>query len=143
MSAITVLTVEDKVAIQELLARYCRVPDAFVACFASDCTIVRRHVRANDTPNLAGRRHHVGRVVMERKGESVAVKSFSLVTECHGEPSNRLQFAGFYLDVTVKLETRWLFKTRVIRRWDTEALKLIRGRRALEPVGRLQRDERA
>ena len=56
MSAITVLTVEDKVAIQELLARYCRVPDAFVACFASDCTIVRRHVRANDTPNLAGRR---------------------------------------------------------------------------------------
>ena len=136
MSTITDLTVEDRVAIQELLARYCRFfdagfVDAFVACFASDCTIVEERMllaHYHGTPSLAGRRHHVGRVVMEREGQSVAVKSFSLVTECHGEPPNQLQFAGFYLDDVVKRETRWVFKTRVIRRWDTEALKPIPGR---------------
>ena len=150
MSTITDLTVEDRVAIQELLARYCRFfdagfVDAFVACFASDCTIVEERMEDevywhghdgvrrllahyHGTPSLAGRRHHVGRVVMEREGQSVAVKSFSLVTECHGEPPNQLQFAGFYLDDVVKRETRWVFKTRVIRRWDTEALKPIPGR---------------
>ena len=172
MSATKVLTVEDRFAIQELLARYCRFldagfVDAFVACFAPDCAIMEERVedvdcwhghdgarrlfaRYRGATGVAGRRHHVGRVLMDGNGENVAVKSFSLVTERHGEPSNRLRFAGFYIDEVVRRETRWVFKSRIIRRWDSEALQPLPGHvrwlpanRHSAPVAGTERDGRA
>lgn len=150
MSAAGSLSVEDRLAIQDLLARYAWAldtgdVDGLVACFAPEAVVIEdvfeepdrweghegirrlaEHYR--NAPGFPGRQHHVSQCLMEGDGERASAKSFAFVTECHGEPPYTLRFTGYYEDKLVKRDGRWLFLERVIRLWDGPVLARFPGK---------------
>jgi hypothetical protein len=144
MEAIATLGAEEKLAIQELLARYAWTFDTgdvegFVDCFAPDATLCEdafeepdlwaghEQIRAMarfffSRPSFPGRQHHVSHILIEGQGDTATVRSFCFVTDCKGEPPYLIRFAGHYFDQVVRLDGRWLFKTRLIRDWSGEVL---------------------
>ncbi len=138
------LSVEDRIAIQDLIARYAWALDtgdidSFVACFAPDAVVVEEVFEDPDrweghdglrrlaqhyssAPGFPGRQHHVSQSLVEGDGERCSVKSFTFVTECRGEPPYVLRFAGYYDDQLIKTGGDWVFKERVIRLWDGPVL---------------------
>jgi hypothetical protein len=138
------LTVEDKLAIHELMARYAWAldtgdSDALAACFVEDGVAVedvfeeadrwegRAGVRAmgehyRNAPGFPGRQHPVSHVLIEGNAERATSKAMAFVTECHGEPPYLLRFCGWYEDVLEKREGVWLFWLRTIRLWDGPVL---------------------
>jgi uncharacterized protein (TIGR02246 family) len=141
----TPLTLEDRFAIQDLMARYAWAldtgdPDALAACFAPDGVAIedvfetpdrwegRDGVRRlcehyRNAPGFPGRQHHISQLVLEGDTERASAKAMAFVTECHGEPPYTLRFAGRYEDKLVKIDGAWLFEERIIRLWDGEVLK--------------------
>ncbi len=139
------LTLEDRFAIQDLVARYAWALDtgdidALVACFTADARMVEEVFEDPDVweghdgirrvsehyrnaPNFPGRQHHTSQLLVEGDADAARAKSMVFVTECHGEPPYLLRFAGYYQDELVKQDGRWLFKQRIIRLWDGEILK--------------------
>jgi hypothetical protein len=150
MTDTTPLSVNDKLEIQELLARYAWALDTgelddFVACFTPDAVIIEEVFEDPDrwqgaegiralaehymaAPNFPGRQHHTSQLLMEGSSELCNARSFAFVTECHGEPPYLLRFTGYYEDIIAKLEGKWLFKERIIRLWDGPALKNFPGK---------------
>jgi len=144
------LTVEDRIAIQDLLARYAWSLDTgdmdrLVACFTADARIVEEVFEEPDVwkghdgirrisqhyasaPNFPGRQHHTSQLLVEGNAGEARAKSFVFVTECHGEPPYLLRFAGYYEDIIVKQDGAWLFKERIIRLWDGPVLSRFPGR---------------
>jgi hypothetical protein len=144
-----VLSIADRLAIHELLARYAWAldtgdSDALVACFAPNAVVIEevfedadvweghegvRRMMAHyaSAPGFPGRQHHVSQTIIEGEATHACVRSFAMVTECHGEPPYLLRFAGYYLDQVVHLDFRWLFAERRIRLWDGEVLKRFPG----------------
>lgn len=138
------LTTEDRVAINDLLARYAWAldtgdVDAFVSCFTPTAIVIEEvfeepdrwegadGIRAlaehfRNVPNFPGRQHHVSQLLVEGDGSKCSARSFVFVTECRGEPPYILRFAGYYHDQLVKSSDRWLFQQRIIRLWDGEVL---------------------
>lgn len=155
MSDSAALSVADRIAIQDLLARYAWAldtgdVDALVRCFTPDCVVleevfedpdrweghegVRRlgdHYR--NAAGFPGRQHHVSQSLVEGHGERAAVKSFAFVTECRGEPPYTLRFTGYYDDRLVKRDGDWLFSERTIRLWDGPVLARFPGHGARVP----------
>jgi len=143
------LTIEDRIAINDLLARYAWAldtgdVDGFVACFTPTAVVIEEVFEEPDrwegaegirrlgehfrtVPNFPGRQHHVSQLLVEGDGERCAARSFALVSECRGEPPYLIRFAGYYDDQLVKSGGRWLFQQRIIRLWDGEVLKRFPG----------------
>ena len=132
-------TAEDKVQINELIARYAWAFDtgdveAFVGCFTSDgilCEDVFEEVdrwagqdeirsMANfflTLPGFPGRQHMSSQVLIEGTTDRCRVRAFCFVVEARpGQPCT-IPFTGYYDDVAVKVGGRWLFKERTIRYW--------------------------
>jgi hypothetical protein len=144
------LTLRDRFAIQDLLARYAWAldtgdVDGFIACFTPDAVVIEEVFEEPDrweghanlrrlaehyksTPDFPGRQHHVSQVLMEGGAQRCAVRSFTFVTECRGEPPYLLRFAGYYEDQAVKRAGEWLFQERIIRLWDGPVLARFPGR---------------
>lgn len=144
------LTVRDRIAIQDLLARYAWAldtgdVDGFIACFTPDAVVIEEVFEEPDrweghanlrrlaehyrsVPDFPGRQHHVSQVLMEGDARRGTVRSFTFVTECRGEPPYLLRFAGYYEDRVVKRAGEWLFAERIIRLWDGPVLARFPGR---------------
>jgi ketosteroid isomerase-like protein len=144
------LTLEDRFAIQDLVARYAWALDtgdidALVACFTPDARIVEEVFEDPDiweghagirrisehyrgAPNFPGRQHHTSQLLVDGNTEAADAKSFVFVTECHGEPPYLLRFAGYYEDKVVKTGGQWLFSQRTIRLWDGAVLSKFPGK---------------
>src|SRR5215469_5235890 len=149
------LSVEDRIAIQDLIARYAWAldtgdVDSLVACFTPDAVVIEEVFEDPDrweghegvrrlaqhygsSPGFPGRQHHVSQSLVEGDGERCSVKSFAFVTECRGEPPYTLRFTGYYDDLLVKAGGEWLFKERVIRLWDGPVLARFPGRGSRVP----------
>jgi len=115
------LTVRDRIAIHELLARYAWALDtgdveALVACFTPDAVMIEEVFEEPD--RWVG---HAG-ILCEGDSRACTVRSFAFVTECRGEPPYVLRFAGHYLDRVVKTGGTWRFRERIVRLWDGEVL---------------------
>jgi len=145
----TGLTTEDRLAIQDLLARYAWAldtgdVDSFVACFTPDAVVIEEvfeepdrwvghegirrlaeHFRA--VPDFPGRQHHVGQTIIEGTAPIWTARSFAFVTECRGEPPYVVRFTGYYEDKLVKVDGEWLLKERIIRLWDGPVLRRFPG----------------
>nr|WP_315425836.1 nuclear transport factor 2 family protein [uncultured Albidiferax sp.] len=140
------LSPEDRFAIKDLLSRYNWALDtgdveAFVGCFAPDGVMIEEVFENPDVwagrdgirrlaehyrgiVNFPGRQHYADNILVTPTGEDHAqVRSFALVTECHGEPPYQLRFCGYYDDEIVRLEGLWFFAKRVVRLWDGEVLE--------------------
>ena len=146
------LAIEDRIALQDLIANYSWAldtgdADALVACFTEDCRMMEevfddpdiwdghdgiRGLMAHygNAPRFPGRQHHVTQVqYFPQNDGSMKLRGFAFVTECHGEPPYTLRFCGYYSDHAVKdTDGEWRFKTRTVRLWDGEVLSKFPGR---------------
>ncbi len=130
-------TVEDRMAINDLLAEYAWAldtgdVDALVACFTSDAVVIeevfeepdrwegRENIRRfaehfRKVPNFPGRQHHISQLLVKGNSKLCSTRSFVFVTECQGEPPYTIRFAGYYDDQLVRSGGKWLFQQRIIR----------------------------
>lgn len=146
------LPIEDRIALQDLIAAYSWAldtgdVDGLVACFTPDARMVEEvfddpdiweghegirgiaeHYR--NAPGFPGRQHHVTQVQYTAQADgSCKMRGFAFVTECEGEPPYLLRFAGWYDDHAVKGDDgQWRFHRRTVRLWDGEVLKNFPGR---------------
>jgi len=149
MTPQTPLGTDDRLAIQELMARYAWSldtghVDAFVRCFAEGAVVIEQVFedpdhwvgldgirklaeRFRNVPNFPGRQHHIGQLLLDGDAQQCKARSYAFVTECRGEPPYLLRFAGWYEDRLVKVEQRWLIAERVIRLWDGPVLERFPG----------------
>lgn len=138
------LTLRDRLAIHDLIARYAWALDTgdvegFVDCFTPDAVVIEEVFEEPDrwaghaslrrlaehyrsVPDFPGRQHHVSQVLVEGAASEARARSFTFVTECRGEPPYILRFAGYYEDRAVKTSGRWRFAERIIRLWDGPVL---------------------
>jgi ketosteroid isomerase-like protein len=150
MSRAAALSVADRIAIQDLIARYAWAldtgdVDGLVACFTPDCVVIEEVFEDPDrweghagvrglgehyknSPGFPGRQHHVSQSIVEGDSERCTVKAFAFVTECRGEPPYTLRFTGYYDDVLLQVKGQWLFHERTIRLWDGPVLARFPGR---------------
>jgi hypothetical protein len=139
------LSVEDRIAINDLFAKYAWAldtgdVDSLVACFTPDGVVIEEVFEEPDrweghagirrlgehfrnSAGFPGRQHHITQSVFQGGGDRCKARSFAFVTECRGEPPYTLRFAGYYDDEIVKAGGEWLLKQRIIRLWDGEVLK--------------------
>ena len=149
------LSVADRIAIQDLIARYAWAldtgdVDSLVTCFTTDCAVIEEVFEDPDrweghdgvrrlgehyrnAAGFPGRQHHVSQSLVEGNSERCSVKSFAFVTECHGEPPYTLRFTGYYDDWLAKIDGQWLFRERTIRLWDGPVLARFPGHGAHVP----------
>jgi hypothetical protein len=163
MTEADVVSPLDRLEIHELLARYAWAfgsgdVEGFVACFADDAVLAEDVFEVEDRwtggadiramaefyfsrPGFPGRQHHVTHILIEGVGLSCCnVKAFCFVTYCRDEPPFTIRFAGYYNDVVVKREGRWVFQSRMIRDWSGLALRKFPGESG-EKVVRKRPDE--
>ena len=142
--------IEDRVAIQDLIAKYCWALDtgdveSFVSCFTPDAVLIEEVFEDPDvwkghegireliehysnSAGFPGRQHHVTQTQVEGDAQRCQARSFAFVTECRGEPPYTIRFTGYYEDSLVKLDGEWLFRERFIRLWDGPVLARFPGR---------------
>jgi hypothetical protein len=149
---VTTFPIEDRIALQDLIAAYSWALDTgdaegLVACFTEDCVMSEEVFEDPDVweghagirglmkhyanaPGFPGRQHHVTQVQYRPQADgSVKMRGFAFVTECEGEPPYVLRFTGYYDDHAVKgTDGQWRFKRRIVRLWDGEVLKNFPGR---------------
>ena len=118
------LGIEDRIALQDLIAAYSWALDTgdaggLVACFTEDCEMREEVFEDPDVwqghdgirglmnhyanaPGFPGRQHHVTQVqYFPQDDGSVKMRGFAFVTECEGEPPYVLRFTGYYYDHAV------------------------------------------
>ena len=124
------LAADDRLAIHELLARYCRVIDyglwdEFTSLFTTDCVVdfgelMGRHEGHEGVKQLGGMiggtglfmRHLVSNVIVER-AEADRADVFCYVLALTGSgPPGLMQTTGRYEDEVVKRDGRWLLRKR-------------------------------
>ena len=138
------LTAEDRIAIEDLFARYAWAldtgdSDGFADTFTPDGVVVedvfdranrnagREAIRAfcerfRLWEEFPGRQHYVGQLLVEGDAERCQARSFTFATHCRGEPPFPVSFAGHYEDELVKVDGQWLFAERIIRFWEGDVL---------------------
>ena len=147
-----------RLALQDLIADYSWAldtgdTDAFVKCFTEDAVVIEEVFEEPDiwrghdgiralanhyfsAEGFPGRQHHVSQTQYTGcSNDTVTMRSFAFVTECHGEPPYLLRFAGWYDDEVRRLTAsgQWLFARRTIRLWDGEILKNFPGHGEWQP----------
>ena len=113
----TAIRIEDRLALQDLLAAYSWALDTgdvegLVACFTPDTRMVEEVFEEPDiwvghegirklaqhyfnAPGFPGRQHHVTQVqYFPQDVDTVAMRAFAFVTECKGEPPYLLDSRG-------------------------------------------------
>jgi hypothetical protein len=125
------LSTADRVSIMDLLARYARCLDSgdldgYVNNFAADGVLFGSHVGHGQIREYVGqviqrragdpmrRMHFVGFPVIEGTAQQVTVHSYLLWVQLGAE--SPVSAAAEYVDECVKLDGRWVFKTRTITR---------------------------
>jgi len=135
------LSVEDRLAITELLARYCWCfdtadVDSFVALFTPDARyeldggrlFVGRDAiggylrQAAGSTWLPGRQHHVDQIVLEGTSERVTARAYCTVTHRSPDGVMSIAYLGRYADVCVKIDRQWRFHERIVRTWRSDEL---------------------
>jgi hypothetical protein len=133
------LTVEERLLIQELFARYCWSlntgdADGFVACFASDGWIEhfapKRYVGHAEIRTMAenlwygrpyrfmGRQHHPHNFLLERDGETIKARVMASVTRLLQQENRFEVFLLCNWDaVCVRENGRWRFSALQIKHW--------------------------
>jgi ketosteroid isomerase-like protein len=133
------LSAEDRLDIQDLIARYAWALDTadeagFVDCFAKDGELVwevfetpaawRGHEALarfiaffRSRPESAGRQHHVSNIVLEPSDEGAVGRCYVAVALRQGDGPHRLNVMGWYEDRYVCEDGRWKIAQRVIRDW--------------------------
>ncbi len=146
---IAILTSDDRLDIQALLARYAWALDtgddqAFVDCFAKDGELVwdvfdepgvwqgqealRRFITYfRGRPESAGRQHHVSNLVIEATTTGVQAKAYVLVALRDGAGPHRLNVMGYYEDLLQREDGHWRIARRCIRDWSGPVLSRIAG----------------
>ena len=118
------LSIDDRIALQDLIAAYSWSldtgdADGLVACFTEDCVMSEEVFEDPDVweghegirglmkhyagaPGFPGRQHHVTQVQYRPQDDgSVKMRGFAFVTEGEGEPPYGLRFTGYYDDHAV------------------------------------------
>ena len=143
------LTAGDKIAIHEVVSRYCWSldtgdVDGFVSCFCSDGLLVwdafdiplrwegeaaLRHFACflRDQPTTAGRQHHVTNLLIEPHGEGACGKAFVAVAMRQGGGPQLLNVKGWYEDRFRREDGQWKIAERVTRDWPVPVLAAIAG----------------
>jgi ketosteroid isomerase-like protein len=135
------LTAEDRLDIIERLARYAWALDTadvetLIANFTPDAVItmmtttwqgangVREFAEhfAND-PVFPGRQHHISQTVIEGEDDHASVRSYGLITHRMRNGVNFIHWQGYYADTLVKVNGKWLIKTRTYNPWDAKMLE--------------------
>ena len=146
---IPILTSDDRLDIQELLARYAWALDtgdepAFVSCFTREGELAwevfdepgiwRGHAALQrfiayfrSRPESAGRQHHVSNVVIEATTAGVQAKAYVLVALREGAGPHRLNVMGHYEDLLQQEDGHWRIARRCIRDWSGPVLNRIAG----------------
>lgn len=124
------LTADDRLAIQEILSRYCWIIDhgrwdEMPGLFSPDCvldfgTLMGRHEGHDGVRTLAGMiggtglmmRHYVTNVVIEGDGDRAHADTYVLALTGPG-PGSFMQTTGRYADDFVKRDGRWYLRQRV------------------------------
>jgi 3-phenylpropionate/cinnamic acid dioxygenase small subunit len=127
---VTMLAADDRLAIHELLARYCRVIDfglwdEFPSLFTSDCVIdfgelMGVHEGPEGVRRLAGMiggtglmmRHLVANVIVERAEADRADVWCYVLALTGSDPTSLMITTGRYEDEVVKRDGRWLIRRR-------------------------------
>lgn len=144
-----VLSVEDRIAIQDVVSRYAWALDTgdvegFVACFASDGELVwdtferpeawrgpeaLRHFAAflRDQPMSAGRQHHVTNLLIEPASEGARGKAYAAVALRQGDGPHLLHVMGWYEDLYRRENGEWRLARRIIRDWSGPVLSSFAG----------------
>ena len=139
------LAAEDRQAITELFARYGWCFDAgdvagFTALFTTDAVYEldggRRFVgheqiggylsQAAASTWFPGRQHHIDQIIIEGGPRRATSRAYCTVTQRSVDGSMSLVYLGRYADTCVKVDGRWLFEQRVVRRWDSEETQAAR-----------------
>lgn len=128
------LSTEDRLAIEELYARYSHCfdtedGDGYAAVFAPDGRFVRPglpdlvgtealaafvHERHAETPGVS---HHVSNVLVEESEAGVRGRAYVLVLRVvPGEPLI-LRNLGAYEDELIRVDGAWRFRTRTFTSW--------------------------
>jgi hypothetical protein len=136
------ITVEDRVAIDDLFARYAWTVDtgdvaAFVELFTPDAvlrdpngrfdaasggpTAFLEFMRGN--PTFPGRQHWLGQLVLDGDTEACRARSFAIVPSLHRTGATNVHLVAWYEDELRKVDGRWLFAQRNIRPWGGEVLE--------------------
>lgn len=149
MTVPVVLSVEDELAIRNIVARYAWALDTgdvegFVNCFCRDGALVwdaferparwegheaLRHFATyiRDLPSSAGRQHHVTNTVIDGFEEGARSRSYAAVALREGDGPHKLQVMGYYEDVFRREDSEWRIAVRVIRDWSGPVLKAFAG----------------
>ena len=124
------LSADDRLAIHELLARYCRVIDfglwdEFPSLFTPDCVIdfgelMGTHEGPDGVRRLAGMiggtglmmRHLVTNVIIDAAGTDRATTWCYVLALTGPDPANLMTTTGRYEDEVVKRHGRWLIERR-------------------------------
>ena len=135
------LSVEDRIAIADLYARYAwsldtRDVETFATLFADDGAIempdvgrfegraeVLRYGRLlTDDPTYPGRQHWIGQSLVEGDSEQCQVRSYGMVTGRSSDGVSAVRSLGYYTDKLVKVDGQWRFRDRVWQRWGGDIL---------------------
>jgi uncharacterized protein (TIGR02246 family) len=133
---------EDRLAIQDLMARYAWALDtgddaAYADLFTEDGVFVERgqpykgrailaeHVRELVAIMKPGNRHHNTQLVFESgDANRCVIRSYSLhVFEPEPGAAKVVRMQGFYRDVCVKQEGIWYFAERVWDEWQADRIE--------------------
>jgi len=147
--------IEDRLAIQDLMARYAWALDTgdvegFVSCFTADAVVLEevfedpdrwegqegiRHLAEHyrQSAGFPGRQHHISQLLIEGAAPECTARSYAFVTECHGEPPYTLRFTGYYEDRVRREADGWRFVSRRIRLWDGPVLQRFPGHGTWKP----------
>jgi uncharacterized protein (TIGR02246 family) len=148
-------SIEDRLAIQDLYARYCWAldtgdTDGYAAMFTEDAEIVeethegaldvrrgRAEVRAlvrkfHERPDFPGHQHLMAQFVFEEDAEGRSdhwiVRSYAWATENRPPEPPRLHWCGHIRDVVAKVDGVWLIRSKRIMGWAGEVLARFRSR---------------
>lgn len=135
------LTLEDRVAIDDLFATYAWALDTgdvetWASLFTEDALIedprggfqgsanVREFLEdLRRNPTFPGRQHWIGQTVLEGDSQRCRAKSFALVTALHRTGATNVHLVAWYDDVIVKTDAGWIFEQRIVRPWHGDVLQ--------------------
>jgi hypothetical protein len=143
------LTVEDRLDIQDAIARYAWALDtanveAFVSCFCEEGVLIwdafdapdrwegAEALRAficffRDLPTSAGRQHHVSNIVVTGTREAAHATSYVTVVLRQGDGPHAVNVMGYYEDELMREGGTWRLRQRVIRDWSGPVLRNFAG----------------
>jgi hypothetical protein len=134
------LTAQDRAEIQELFARYAWAldmgdTDGFVAVFTKDGVFDgTKYTQGEEAlrvlgeeikhgPRAIGLQHWSGNSVYEGDDSRVVVRSHCTAPRRLEGGVHTLVYVGYYIDECVKVDGKWLIKSRRYRPWEGDVLK--------------------